>query len=341
MSVRIRLELEDDLLHEADDDQNFNESRYYNFFDSDPGVGGWVRMGNRPNEGYAEMTVCVYLPDGRVGFMFKRPHIDGHRAHDAGGLRFEVLAPYEEHHVTYDGEVCVLANAREMADPGPAFANNPHEPCTIDLRLTAAAKPSGGEPEYEDGEEPPPGAAHGFARGHTEQQMAITGFVNVGDQRFDLAAGLGLRDHSWGPRIWQSIWWYRWITASFDGLGIGCTLRGEEDSDRRNANGALYDVKRYGDTRVVPVRDIALTSEYDAEWFVTRNDVVVTTDDHAYELHGDVWSSIPLRNRRNGKVTRLTEGMTRWTCDGLPGAGLSEYLDQVVDDLPVGIGAGI
>ena len=55
-------------------------------------MGGWVRMGNRPNEGYAELTVCLYLPDGSVGFMFKRP--EDRRAttqHDAGGLRFEVL----------------------------------------------------------------------------------------------------------------------------------------------------------------------------------------------------------------------------------------------------------
>src|SRR5262249_42063888 len=158
-------------------------------------------------------------------------------------------------------------------------------------------------------EEPPPGMAHGFARGHTEQQMAITGSVAVGDQAFYVSAGLGLRDHSWGPRVWQSIWWYRWITASFDGLGIGCTLRGEEASDRRNVNGFLYDRRRYGDGHVVPVRDIDLTSEYDDEGFVLHNDVVVTTDDHAYRLHGEVWSSIPLRNRREGKVTRLTEGM--------------------------------
>ena len=82
----MRREPEDDLFHAPDDDQNFNESRYYNWFDAGVGMGGWVRMGNRPNEGYAEMTVCLYLPDGRVGFMFKRPHIDGHDAHDAGGL---------------------------------------------------------------------------------------------------------------------------------------------------------------------------------------------------------------------------------------------------------------
>ena len=102
----MRREPEDDLFHAPDDDQNYNESRYYNFYDPgaspDGGLGGWIRMGNRPNEGYAEMTVCLYLPDGRVGFMFKRPHIEGHVAHDAGGLKFDVVTPYEEHHVTYE-----------------------------------------------------------------------------------------------------------------------------------------------------------------------------------------------------------------------------------------------
>ena len=63
---------------------NFNESRYYNWFDPGVGMGGWVRMGNRPNEGYAEMTVCCYLPDGRAVPNYKRPKIDGHEAHDAG-----------------------------------------------------------------------------------------------------------------------------------------------------------------------------------------------------------------------------------------------------------------
>ena len=162
-------------------------------------------------------------------------------------------------------------------------------------------------------------------------------------QRFDLDRAFGLRDHSWGPRVWQSIWWYRWVTASFDGgLGLACTVRGhQDDPDLRNVNGWVFDVDRYGDGRVVKVRDMQLTSEYDDEWFVQRSDVVITTDDHAYELHGEVSSSIPLRNRRDGMVTRLTEGMTRWTVDDREGAGLSEYLDQVVDDVPVGTSVGI
>jgi hypothetical protein len=91
--MRMRLEPEDDLLHPADDDPNYNESRYYNFFAEDGRFGGWCRMGNRPNEGYAEMTVCLDRPDGSVGFMFGRPRIEGHTAHDAAGLRFEVIRP--------------------------------------------------------------------------------------------------------------------------------------------------------------------------------------------------------------------------------------------------------
>ncbi len=338
--MRMRLEPEDDLLHPADADLNFNESRYYNFFDPEPGIGGWLRMGNRPNERYAELTVCLYLPDGSVGFMFKRPAIEGHEAHDAGGLRFEVLAPYEEHRVTYDGKVCVLARPCDMADPKVAYAANPHEPCAVDLRVVAIGKPFGGEPEYDDGEAPPPERQHGFARGHTEQHMAVTGSVRVGEQQFELRDGLGFRDHSWGPRVWQSIPWYRWLNASFGSLGIAFTVRGI-DGGGRTVNGFVYDVDRYGDAHWVPIRDVDLSSDYDDDGFPLQNRSLVTTDDHVYELLGDIWSDIPLRNRREGKVTRITEGMTRWRCEGLVGAGLTEHLDQIVDDELVGVAAGV
>jgi hypothetical protein len=340
--MRIRLEPEDDYLHPVEAASNFNESRYYNWFDSGERMGGWLRMGNRPNEGYAEMTVCLYLPDGRVGFNFKRPHIDGHTAHDAGGLRFEVVAPYEKHRITYEGKVCVLTEPREMGDPRTAFENNSFEPCQIDLTLEAVGKPWGGEPEWEEGEDKPDlDPEKLFARGHTEQHMRSTGTVRIGEETFEITNGLGLRDHSWGPRFWQNVWWYRWLTVNLGpDLGFACTVSGNEAGDR-TAHGFLYDVARYGDAQWVPIRKVELSSDYDKEWFPTKNKAVVTTDDHVYEVDGDVWSNIPLRNRRAGLVTRITEGMTRWSCEGHDGAGLSEYLDQIVGDTPVGTEVGI
>ena len=301
-------------------------------------------MGNRPNEGYAEMTVCLYLPDGRVGFMFKRPQIDGHEAHDAGGLRFEVVAPYEEHHVTYDGKVCVLANPREMADPGarvqrqPARSRAPSISGSPRSRSRRAASPSGTRARSRR-----PVRPQDFARGHTEQHMAITGTVQVGEQRFDVTDGFGLRDHSWGPRIWQSIWWYRWLTASFG----PARLRAARSRCARTSDAPHRQRLR---VRRRPLRrhDGSCPCATDAHLRLRRRVVPrsattssVTTDDHVYELDGDVWSNIPLRNRRDGMVTRITEGMTRWSCGDLAGAGLSEYLDQVVDDVPVGTSAGI
>jgi hypothetical protein len=52
-------------------------------------------LGNRANEGQAEMTVAVFLADGRGCFNFSRPHIAHNDAFDAGGMRFEVIEPAE------------------------------------------------------------------------------------------------------------------------------------------------------------------------------------------------------------------------------------------------------
>ena len=46
-------------------------------------------------------------------------------------------------------------------------------------------------------------------------------------------------------------------------------------------------------------------------------------------VEGRVLSLIPLRNRRHGRVTRISEGLTEWRCEGRTGYGPSEYLDQI------------
>ena len=85
---------EDDYTHPLGPEPNFNESMYFNFFDREQSIGGFLRLGNRANEGNAEMTVAIYLPNERVLFMFKRPKIENNDAFDAGGCRFEVLSGY-------------------------------------------------------------------------------------------------------------------------------------------------------------------------------------------------------------------------------------------------------
>ena len=71
-------------------------------------VGAFVRIGNRPNEGHAEVTTCIYLPDGRVGFMFSRPEITDNERFDAGGASFEVISPSRNSRSSYSGKVVML-----------------------------------------------------------------------------------------------------------------------------------------------------------------------------------------------------------------------------------------
>ena len=82
---------QDDFTHPLGPEENFNESVYFNFFDRTQNAGGFIRMGNRANEGYAEMTVIVFLPDGSVLFNYKKPEISDNDAWDAGGARIEVI----------------------------------------------------------------------------------------------------------------------------------------------------------------------------------------------------------------------------------------------------------
>ena len=122
------LEPEDEYPHEPDAAENYNESMYLNAFDAGREVGGWFRLGNRINEGYAEMTVCIYLPGGRVGFVYGRPAIDSNDKMEAGGLSIEVIQPFHHLKVRYRGKVCLLDEPRQMAEPRLAFKANPWEP---------------------------------------------------------------------------------------------------------------------------------------------------------------------------------------------------------------------
>src|SRR5207244_4245206 len=106
------------------------------------------------------------------------------------------------------------------------------------------------------------------------------------------------------------------------------------EKGNRHVGGFLYDGP---DADWVRIRDVELESEYDDDWYHRKVRALVKTDAKEYDVTGDVWSNIPLRNRRGGAMTRITEGMTRWQCGDIAGSGLSEYLDQIVDGKPVGV----
>jgi len=142
---KTRLEPQDEFPHDPGEANNYNESMYFNVFDPASKMGGWFRIGNRPNEQYAEISVCLYLPDGRIAFAFARPAIEANTEMAAGGLRIEVQEPFKRLKVTYSGKALLLDHPHEMANPKAAYKNNPSVPCTVELDYEGVSPMYGGE----------------------------------------------------------------------------------------------------------------------------------------------------------------------------------------------------
>ncbi len=304
---------EDDYTHPLGPEPNFNESVYFNFFDRTQNRGGFVRIGNRANERYAEMTVIVYNADGSALFNFKRPEITSNDRFDAGGLSVEVLVPGERLRTLYQGSAVYLADPRAMKDPRAAFTENPHRRLRIDLVHEGVG------PIY--GHVGKPGDGNDFARAHYEQHMRVSGEIEIEGEAPIAIRGHGLRDHSWGPRYWQSTPDYRWITCNFgDDLGLVISKVGDR----------VGGVVQRG-LEIERITEVKIETDYEpgTNYHRALRAEVTLAGGTQHRLEGRVRGFIPLRNRRAGKHTHIGEGMTEYVLDGdRVGYGLSEYLDQ-------------
>lgn len=338
--LKTRLEPQDEYPHDPGEAKNYNESMYFNVFDPKTKAGGWFRIGNRPNEQYAEISVCIYLPDGRIAFMFGRPAIAGNAELAAGGLKVEVVEPFKTLKVTYSGKALLLERPLEMADPKAAYRNNPSVPCTVDLDYEGVSPMYGGETVKADGSPLDIDPEKSFAKAHYEQHCAARGAITVGEERFEIS-GFGLRDKSWGPRHWQAIDWYRWCPMNF-GRDFGMMLSTIGDGKGGVRQGGMV----FRDGIYDLIEECVIDSDWDANGYQTALRAHVKTEGgKTYEVTGKVLSLIPLRNRRTAPdgrelTTRITEGMTEYRCGDLVGYGLSEYLDQIEDGTPTGKAAG-
>jgi len=244
-----------------------------------------------------------------------------------------VIEPGQRLRTTYTGSVVELREPEQMADPSSAFKSNPHREIALDLVHEAVGPMYGHKAEG-----PVRDPDKEFARAHYEQHMRATGTLRIGDETFSID-GLGLRDHSWGPRYWQAIDAYRWLTCNF---GPDFGFMGSRIA--RRAGGGLRGGFVWDGTDLHHCHDLRLhTAWTDGARYHREIQADLVAADRTWSVRGTVLSLIPLRNRRpdeSGQLltTRISEGLTRWTLeDGRVGYGLSEYLDQLVDGEPVGL----
>jgi hypothetical protein len=322
---------EDELPHAPDSSTNFNESVYTNGFDSIAPVGAWMRLGNRVNEGYSELSVCAYLPDGRIACQFQRPSITRNDHFDAGGLTYSVIEPLRKVSMTYEGELLVLKDANALRDPKSLFADAPRAPGRIHWLHEASSPVHGGEPTDAA---IPTMYGRDFSLGHFNQHSRVRGEIRVGQETWPID-GRGWRDHSWGPRYWQAIYFYRLFIANFpDGDGF-MLLKITDEKGVARRQGVLLIGGRYEE-----VIDMDLFTEWTDRQDPAGIRLSVRTANRTAIISGEVMELAPLRNRRkaNGKVleSRIAEGFTRFTWDGRDGHGITEYIERIENGRLVG-----
>ncbi|KAI9357308.1 kinase-like domain-containing protein [Zopfochytrium polystomum] len=400
------LQLRDDYTHSArGEPQNFNESVYCNFHTADGRLGGFVRIGNRVHEGYAEVTVAAFdaesaESDGAAYFYFGRlpiasnngwactvPDDPAAAAGEAGIARFSVVRPMRRVRVEFRGVLSRLKKPWLLRDPARLFREQRGEveKARADIRIefvgcgpvyghAAAATAAGAK----GGRGDPAAPGDNFARNHFEQHGAVdaaASFFKVypiasgkRSEKTIVVDGNGLRDHSWGPRYWQAISSYRWITCNLgSAAGFVLALVGGLDPVMTFHLGPCDVVflnqcavaTRYCDEteRAAPPgaptfagldrpRPLSSSSSSAPAAWQRHCELVVTAgggDGDPAGVHvvvsGEVLGFLPMRNRRNGEVTCLGEGFTRYTVvsakglrgvsAGMVGYGFSEYLDQL------------
>ncbi|WP_354698360.1 hypothetical protein DSM112329_04034 [Paraconexibacter sp. AEG42_29] len=289
----------------AGDDPQWSDSFYFGGGDAVRRTAFYTRIGRRPNEGTVDAAIGIWLADGRFALAFTRAEAgpaDGPVA--GGGLAFDPLLPGLVWRLRVAADARVYTRAEDLGVPGAPFE-----------RL-----PLGGELTF-TGWTPPlhfdSGLTAQVAARHYEQPGSLAGVLTVGDTRLPLA-GAGMRDHSWGVRDWQGVPYWRWLGMLVDPdtfvllNTVGTADGGETAGGYLMQDGVLAPLVR---ARV----------DGDQLGFTA-----VATDDRGrgVTLTGGAIAVAPLRQRRDGRLTLVNEGLTELQWGTRSGLAISEWLVQ-------------
>jgi len=195
------IEMEYDVMHEAGEQKDWNESFYFNFYDRGNDLTGFMRIGLVPNKKEKTFFCFLMLPDGSVAGTKETVELTDSEL-CAKGLKFEKLETDKKWKLTFDGEL-VRALKGEQA---PVKAN-------FDLVFDAVNPVYDYRNSVQGAEKEKISAS--VASEHVEQAGKVEGTVNVADKLYTVKA-LGERDHSWGSRDWTAPRFWLWVTCQFN-----------------------------------------------------------------------------------------------------------------------------
>jgi hypothetical protein len=308
----------DEALHDPNGTEFYSESVYFNFVtDCEDGpAGGVLRIGLRPTDGYAELSLNLPLSDGTALFCYQREPLEpsafgvGRSRWECGGMQLEAVEPSRRWRLRYRGDRPrqVREPARLGVDPGAVLRASERVPVDLELEFEGrfplhTLSPSGDIAE---------GGGVAFARNHYEQFGSVTGTIAAGPSVSQVAAGPAFRDHSWGPRDWQAAPDSDFITiVDADGSAIaGFVAR---------LGGAEFAAGvRWGSAGRQTVQTLRIETDYAGEPELKRPVTVhVAAGDQQLRYEARVRAFLPLRHRRDEHTVRIGQALLE--LDGVSG----------------------
>jgi hypothetical protein len=310
----------DEALHDPGGVPLYNESVYFNFVTglAEGPLGGVLRVGLRPTDGYAELSLHLAMAGGPVRFAYERhplttdEHVAGSRVWRCGGMVAECVAPTRRWRVRFagDGARAVADPVAFGRDPGAALRASPRSSCALELefdgtRPVHALSPSG---------DLAPQAGVRYARDHYEQFGVVSGRVEVDGEAWRLDRRPAFRDHSWGPRDWQAAPWMTFASVHLDG---GAQLVGiaQRDGGADHAHGVAWT-----GAALAPLTSMEVRSAY-AGTPELHGPLALrfATDGWEAALDAEIAAYLPLRHRSGDRMVRTAQALLRVAGDGHAG----------------------
>jgi len=296
-----------DVVHEFGSHPDWNESFYFNFYDREKDICGFMRIGLKPNRDEKSMFFFLMMPDGSL-IAARDTERFNNSEFSVKGLRYQKLEPEKRWRIEYSGDMA----RTDGAASGKAKVS-------MDLEFEARHKIF----NYRDCVTAEKVEMSKIAASeHTEQYGRLRGRLIIDGDEVVLDA-LGERDHSWGVRDWIAPTMWIWLTAQFsDGIAMNLT--------KLMIEGGVVDAGFvFKDGGNVPIVGADIETDYAPDGGPLALRIVLRDKTGGeYRMKAGIikTAKLPFVGSGSAGMAIMYENLAKYEFEGLTGFGIAEYL---------------
>ncbi len=341
---------DDESTHLSGSHEYWNESFYFNFFDSKQQWSGFSRIGFSPNQGYADGFICLYFPDGSSGFIrnWEASTDPKTKKSAVGAMQHICHEPFKKWQLLYQGPIYHFREPESMANFGRSMlADVPQKQLNLDITFVPLHPPFDFHDSMRKRLIPWQELSKKFhpkyltkhlgslfrklrlaptmsGANHYEQAGQIEGSITVDDEVFKIK-GYGQRDHSWGVRDMRVPSNWRWLSCQFgDTL---CFNAIQVDVLALRVSGGYV----YHEGQLDVVIDWLCEPHYEdgKHWPDHVAVSIKTRSGKQLHLHAKAITNIPVLAPVEGDVTLVTASRGLYEWQGKKAYGIIEFMEQL------------